>query len=113
MQPVQTAFAGFTGGYELPSGSTGFYGNRSISQPSTAFYALDSSSASVYNGDSVSQPWYFDSGATNHITNNMQHLNLDHSPSSALNEGVMVGNANTLQVTHTGKGLLPTPHTTF
>ncbi|KAF7119744.1 hypothetical protein RHSIM_Rhsim13G0163800 [Rhododendron simsii] len=49
MQPVQTVFAGFTGGYELPSSSTGFYGNPSISQPSTTFYGLDSSSASVYN----------------------------------------------------------------
>lgn len=120
----QPPFAGIVdgyGNYGVPS-SSGFYGSSVTpqvypQQVSTAFCASDSAHASVYNRDSyptfLSQPWYFDSGATNHITHSMQNLNLDQSHSKAVNEGIMVGNGNTLHVTHTGKGLLPTPHATF
>lgn len=56
-------------------------------------------------------PWYFDSGATNHITNNLQHLT---NPQPArISDGVMVGNGTNLQVSYTGKGLLPTPSGNF
>lgn len=106
----QPAFAGFTESFGMPS---------SFSGPSGSCYMQQTPSASsvVYNADSynnsASQPWYFDSGATNHITNNLHNLNLEHSQPSNVNEGVLVGNGNTLQVTHTGKGLLPTPATVF
>lgn len=65
----------------------------------------------VSSGVVGSQPWYFDSGATNHITNNLH--NIDQSQPARLNNGVLVGNGNTLPVTHTGKGLLPTTLATF
>lgn len=59
----------------------------------------------------ASHPWYFDSGATNHITNNLQNI---EQPQPVHNSpGIMVGNGTNLQVSHTGKGLLPTPVTTF
>lgn len=53
-------------------------------------------------GSSIS-PWYFDSGATNHITHQMQ--NLQFAQPAISNEGVLVGDGTNLQVTHTGKGL--------
>lgn len=60
---------------------------------------------------SVPQQWYFDSGATNHITHTLQ--NIDQPQSSSLNNGVLVGNGSSLPISHIGKGLLPTPKTTF
>lgn len=59
----------------------------------------------------TTQPWYFDSGATNHITHQLQNLQFPQPVTT--NEGVMVGNGNRVQVTHTGKGLLPTPLGSF
>lgn len=59
----------------------------------------------------ATQPWYFDSGATNHITNTIQ--NIEHPQPVVNNPGVMVGNGTNLHVTHTGKGILPTPNATF
>ncbi|KAG5526326.1 hypothetical protein RHGRI_032567 [Rhododendron griersonianum] len=65
--PSQSAFAGFTDSYVLPA-------------QSSEIYDPGSTSTSVYRSDNfhnpTSQPWYFDRRATNHITNNMQNLNL-------------------------------------
>lgn len=59
----------------------------------------------------TSQPpshWYLDSGATNHVTNDFNNLSLQQSyPASA---NIMVGNGHTVLVSHSGKGILPTPH---
>ncbi|XP_058225858.1 uncharacterized protein LOC131334694 [Rhododendron vialii] len=95
----QPSFAGFTESFGMPSFS-GPYGSCYMQQTPSA-------PSVVYNADSynstASQPWYFDSGATNHITNNLHNLNLEHSQPTNVNEGVLVGNGNTLQVTHTGQ----------
>lgn len=73
--PPPTAFAGFTEGFVMPPFSSGPYGSYFMLQTPTT-------SSTVYNSytynNSATQPWYFDSGATNHITNNMQNLNLEH-----------------------------------
>lgn len=39
-------------------------------------------------------PWYFDSGATNHITNNFQ--NLTNPQPATVHDGIMVGNGSQL-----------------
>lgn len=48
------------------------------------------------------QPWLFDSGATNHITNNLH--NLVNPQPATVQDGIMVGNGSQLQASHTGKG---------
>ncbi|XP_058226359.1 uncharacterized protein LOC131335146 [Rhododendron vialii] len=69
------SFSGFTGGYSHVSSS--------VTSPST-------------------HPWFFDSGATNHITNNMQNL-ANPQPATA-HDGIMVGNGSQSQASHTGRG---------
>ncbi|KAG5562894.1 hypothetical protein RHGRI_005583 [Rhododendron griersonianum] len=112
-----SAFAGFADSYGMPLNSSGCSSNCALSPSSSGFNGTGSAFHCAYNGNSynspATQPWYFDSGATNHITNNMQNLNLEYPQPTAMNEGVLVGNGNTLQVTHTGNGLLPTPHANF
>lgn len=55
--------------------------------------------------------WYFESGATSHVTNNLNHIT--HPQPSLVNGGVQVGNGTQLSVPHTGSGLLPTPNAKF
>lgn len=50
----------------------------------------------------ASQPWFFDSGASNHITNNLQ--NISQPQLSVQPEGILVGNGSALPVTHSGSG---------
>lgn len=57
----------------------------------------------------TSANWFLDSGATNHVTNELSNLSIQHPSTDTT--GVMVGNGNTLSVSHTGKGLLHTPTT--
>lgn len=104
MVPYQSSYAGFPEHYVLPQTTSCLYGSSSAPP---LVYRADNSASSSY------QPWYFDSGATNHITNNLQNLNLGQTQQTALQEGVLVGNGHTLPVTHTGQGLLPTPHGNF
>lgn len=88
------AFAGFTEAYTMPympppiANSTGF--TEAYAVP----YMVPSSSVP---SQSIPQPWYFDSGATNHVTNNLQHLN--QTQSANMGNGVLVGNGSHLQVT--------------
>lgn len=44
--------------------------------------------------------WFLDSGATNHVTNDLSNLSLQHPYSG--NTGVMVGNGNSVPISHTG-----------
>lgn len=53
---------------------------------------------SVNSNYSSPQPWFFDSGATNHVTNNLQNLEISQPVHGT--EGVLVGNGTSLQVTH-------------
>ena len=55
--------------------------------------------------------WYFDSGATSHITNDLSNLTLQQPYSSS--DGVVVGNGSTLPISHSGQGILPTPSQHF
>lgn len=50
-------------------------------------------------------PWILDSGATYHITSDINNLSL-HQPYLG-GEEVIVGNGATLPITHTGSTLLP------
>ncbi|KAH7860494.1 hypothetical protein Vadar_014012 [Vaccinium darrowii] len=85
---------------------TGFSGYNQFGQ----FGIGDASSGSTYMGDSPpgvyptapQPPWFFDSGATNHITNSLH--NITQPQPSHSSEGVLVGNGSTLQVTHTSAG---------
>lgn len=112
-----SAFAGFADSYGMPLNSSGCSSNYALPQSSSRFNGTGSAFHCAYNGNSYNSPttqlWYCDSGATNHITNNMENLNLEHPQPTAMNEGVLVGNGNILQVTHTGNGLLPNPHSNF
>lgn len=49
--------------------------------------------------------WFFDNGATSHVTNGLSNLSVQNPYTG--------GNGNTLLVVHSGKGLLPTPSTSF
>lgn len=109
-------FRGFAS-YDLYGGSSQF-GGSAVASPSSASGSYPSSSGvhhppvpSHFASSSVPQPWYFDSGATNHLTNTLQ--NITQPQVSSLSDGVMVGNGSTLQVTHTDAGVIPTSHAKF
>lgn len=61
-----------------------------------------------YNELQYDSSWYVDSGATNHITNVMNNLQLS-APYSG-NEQVAVGNGNQLPIHSIGKSSLPSTH---
>lgn len=86
----------FSGAYVLPIVSPSFI--ESHSEVSLDF------SSNIQSGitSATTHPWYFDSGATNHITNNMQ--NLDQPQLVAHSNGVMVGNGSSVRVSHNDKG---------
>ena len=55
--------------------------------------------------------WLLDSGATNHITGDLNNLHLHHPYQGT--DQVTVGNGNTLPIHNTGNGPLPTPSHSF
>ena len=55
--------------------------------------------------------WFLDSGATSHVTSDLSKLSLQQQYDGT--DGIMVGNGSTLPISHTGKGLLPTPTSNF
>lgn len=59
----------------------------------------------------ITPQWYFDSGATTHVTNDLN--NLSQSQPCSTGDGVVVGNGSSLPITYTGNGLLSTPHSKF
>lgn len=109
--PSQAHFAGSTEINSAPfmSHSAGlFLGPHQVSSGLPAASTTSAvSSASPQNGS----PWYFDSGATNHITNNLHHV-INPQPAAA-QDGIMVGNGSHIQVAHTGTGRLSTPSVQF
>ncbi|KAJ4720471.1 Retrovirus-related Pol polyprotein from transposon TNT 1-94 [Melia azedarach] len=59
--------------------------------------------------ETVTDPnWYLDSGATNHITNNLSNLSIGTEYKG--NDQLAVGNGNKLLISHIGHSLLPTFH---
>ncbi|KAH7865438.1 hypothetical protein Vadar_006720 [Vaccinium darrowii] len=96
--------AHFTGAYQLPymvpSTSEVSSGVSMSTQPASSGGISQQSFVPSYGGMSP-QPWYFDSGATHHITNSLQNLNI--AQPVAYGEGIMVGNGSQLPVTHTGQ----------
>lgn len=105
----QADFAGFTEAYTGPA-MPQFSGQYSgLSQPQSGFVGV--SYSPPVSGTSAQQPWYFDSGATSHITNNFQHM-VNPQP-AAPQDGIMVGNGSHIQVSHTGTGVLTTPLVNF
>lgn len=117
----QAYFAEMHGQFETATGSTVFgqqgtgfsdssYGQFGVREaaspifPPAALMANQTSFPPTYA--SANQPWFFDSGATNHITNNLQ--NITQPQISRQSEGILVGNGSALPVTHSGSGVLPT-----
>lgn len=105
----------FTGTYDIPTvmppGLTLSYGFVSGYAPnplsatsqvvgSTTNFAGPSITATT---NPINAPqWYFDSGATHYVTNNLQNLQI--AQPATQNEGVVVGNGSHIPVTHTGTG---------
>lgn len=113
---MPTAFAGFTGQYSMPYGPSYGPSHGVNICPSGVFSGGDMMASAPYNENvtnigAASQPWYFDTGATSHVTNNAQ--NITQPQQSAVTEGVIVGNGQNLQVTHSGNGFLPTSSASF
>ncbi|KAG5526466.1 hypothetical protein RHGRI_032665 [Rhododendron griersonianum] len=89
--PTQAHFAGFTDSFPaapMTSVSGMMLGGASSNVPSfTGFTGGYSGTSSSVTNPST-HPWYFDSGATNHITNNLQNLAISQ-PATA-HDGIMV-----------------------
>jgi hypothetical protein len=56
--------------------------------------------------------WYPDTGANVHLTNNLSNLNLN-AVEYIRTDQIRVGNGQCLQISHSGRGLLPTPSRNF
>lgn len=111
------SFAGYVGQFPTQNvdhsfaGYVGHFPTQNV-DPSFATPGVFSGySGSAHSFPPTPQQWYFDSGATNHVTHNLQ--NIQNPQPSRMPDGVLVGNGNSLLVAHTGKGLLPTPHAQF
>jgi hypothetical protein len=62
---------------------------------------------------STSDPsWYPDTGANVHLTNDLSNLNLNAEEYTGTDQ-IRVGNGQGLQISHSGRGLLPTPSRNF
>ncbi|KAH7854051.1 hypothetical protein Vadar_009533 [Vaccinium darrowii] len=104
------AQAHFTGFNEGLNPTTGVFGSSFNLYEGNGFPVINSESQGLGNTTGVYQnnlgnpnqgsPWYFDSGATSHITNNLQHISQPQP--IQMQGGVQVGNGSQLQVTHTG-----------
>lgn len=99
-------------GYPIgPSSGMQSSGFPSAASAFTACYAPGSGHVTSGNDASVSPNWYLDSGATNHVTSDLN--NLTHTQPYPAGVGVMVGNGNSLSVSCSGDGILPTPKAKF
>ncbi|KAH7856675.1 hypothetical protein Vadar_004101 [Vaccinium darrowii] len=92
-----TPFAGFTAAYQMPamipsSSGTNFGGSD---QPIGMYGGYSSMESNP------PQHWYVDSGATHHITNNLNNITQPHP--AAQTEGVLVVNGSNLPVAHSGQ----------
>ena len=60
---------------------------------------------------STSAPWYVDSAATSHLTNDLNNLHF-YQPYQG-NDQVMIGDGNTLPIHNSGTGILSSPSFQF
>ncbi|KAG5560719.1 hypothetical protein RHGRI_003902 [Rhododendron griersonianum] len=103
--PTQAHFAGYTEGFSAgPMSSVPgmIPGGAFSNAPSFSGFTGGSFNAFSSVTSPATHPWFFDSGATNHITHNLQNL-ANPQPATA-HDGIMVGNGSQLQASHTGKG---------
>lgn len=85
---AQAHFTGYTGTCNMPSQYSIPQGPPSTSSPFGNMFAGPQLSATT--NPTTAPQWYMDSGATQHITNNLQNLQL--AQSIAQSEGIVVGN---------------------
>ncbi|KAF7148405.1 hypothetical protein RHSIM_Rhsim03G0156100 [Rhododendron simsii] len=101
-QPTQANFAGYS---EVVNAAPMHSFSRMVSGvPSPSFSGFTGGPVSVQSSvtNPSTQPWLFDSGATNHITNNMHNL-VNPQPATP-HDGILAGNGSQLQASHTGTG---------
>lgn len=72
-------------------------GNQGVQHASSSLSSMDSSA--------ITPNWYFDSGASAHVTNDLANLQI-HQPCHA-GEGVVVGNGNSIPVSYSGQSHTP------
>lgn len=60
---------------------------------------------------SPSTPWFFDSGATSHVTHDQHQIQMSNGGTGPTS--VTVGNGQSIPVAHSGKGILSTPSHNF
>ncbi|PKU72184.1 Retrovirus-related Pol polyprotein from transposon TNT 1-94 [Dendrobium catenatum] len=71
-------------------------------------YQPASSSAFVASSASETNDWVLDSGATSHLTPDFTQI---QNPQQYMgSQQVQIGNGDMLPISHSGQGLLPTPH---
>ncbi|KAI0494789.1 hypothetical protein KFK09_024932 [Dendrobium nobile] len=68
----------------------------------------NTNSALVASSDAPDTTWFLDSGASSHLTNSMDNMSIAQSYHGA--DNVTVGDGNTVPISHTGSGILPTPN---
>ncbi|KAL5794558.1 hypothetical protein ACOSP7_003152 [Xanthoceras sorbifolium] len=106
-----------TGDFSGQQGSTmQVQGNmaQQIEYPSNSTYQVQSSdmSAMIASPSTVMDPnWYVDSGATNHITSDINNLSINSTYKG--NKTLAVGNRQTLPISHVGKSFLPSNISSF
>lgn len=106
-QPQFSSFVGSSSGMpQLPVPSNG------LASPSALIaYTQGTGNVSSDYSPSASPNWFLDSGATNHVTSDLS--NITHPQPYSAGGGVMVGNGNSLLVSCSGNGILPTPKVKF
>ncbi|PKU88027.1 Retrovirus-related Pol polyprotein from transposon TNT 1-94 [Dendrobium catenatum] len=55
----------------------------------------------------ASTEWYLDSGASSHLTHNLDNLSISNPYNGS--DGVTIGDGRSVSISNSGKGLLPTP----
>jgi len=82
---------------------------HSSAQHSTSFWQPQ---ANFFTNTASPDPtWLLDSGASHHVTANLENLSL-HSPYNS-HDDVMIGDGTSLSITHTSSTKISSPHSTF
>ncbi|PKU87026.1 Retrovirus-related Pol polyprotein from transposon TNT 1-94 [Dendrobium catenatum] len=63
--------------------------------------------AMVAQSEQATTDWYLDSGASSHLTNSLNNLQI--SAPYTRNDGITVGDGRSVPIAHSGAGILPTP----
>ncbi|PKU70166.1 Retrovirus-related Pol polyprotein from transposon TNT 1-94 [Dendrobium catenatum] len=64
-------------------------------------------SALLAGADSVEPSWFLDSGASSHITNSLENMTISTPYQGS--DTMTIGDGSSVNVSHTGAGILPTP----